>query len=258
MNNSAVLPTQATAPNREQYLKDLFGFKPVRGNYLSNISERFGYLYVETPKVACSTIKRTLQLLEVDGDEQQLHEDPHERQASPLKTPLAHAGDLDEVFHGDFFRFCFVRNPYSRILSSYLDKIVVNKWEMQRHRPNLGLPAEGDVSFEEFLEAINEKPAVELDIHYCPQVILLQPDRIKYDFIGRFDSFAASFDTVLSYINPTENEEQNIVSVAHHSVKARQKLAEHMTPRVVELIQSMYHDDFEAFGISRRWRLCVA
>ena len=93
-------------------------------DYLFNISVKKGYLYVETPKVACSTIKRSLQLLEVGPEIVPPPRKIHERSCSPLLTP-SQVGSLflECAYSDNFFRFCFVRNPYTRILSCYLDKV---------------------------------------------------------------------------------------------------------------------------------------
>lgn len=75
---------------------------------LSELEERFGYsglfLYYETPKVACSTIKRKLQQVEAE---------------TPENVP-SNVHDYDEVFLSrTFFRFAFVRNPHSRAPSCF-------------------------------------------------------------------------------------------------------------------------------------------
>ena len=94
--------------------------------YSINVSIKHRYVYIETPKVGCSTIKDTLQRMELDYPDLQ-RSDPemiHDRNYSPLLRP-AQTWGLDRLLHSrDFFVFCFVRNPYTRLLSAYLDKIV--------------------------------------------------------------------------------------------------------------------------------------
>ena len=99
-----------------------FCYPPEKANYLINISKTYKYVYLETPKVACSTIKRTFQKAEVTALGGEVAKNIHDKNLSPLLSPLDIQNGLDSMFEGDeFFRFSFVRNPYSRILSAYLD-----------------------------------------------------------------------------------------------------------------------------------------
>ncbi|MBD0335929.1 MAG: sulfotransferase family 2 domain-containing protein [Cyanobacteria bacterium Co-bin13] len=94
-------------------------------NLSIHISLKHRYLYVDTPKVGCSTIKLTLQRLELEDEQfaRDDFEDIHLRKFSPLLMPIQ-VGPLDAFLsRSDIFKFCFVRNPYTRVLSCYLDKI---------------------------------------------------------------------------------------------------------------------------------------
>lgn len=95
--------------------------------YSTHISLKHNYLYVETPKVACSTIKKTLQTMEVENVN--FHRDNpnikvHEN--SLLLSPSS-VGDFQKLLNSEIFKFCFSRNPYTRLLSAYLQKICTNR-----------------------------------------------------------------------------------------------------------------------------------
>ena len=73
---------------------------PDNFNYSINISLKYSYIYVETPKVACSSIKSTLQKMEL-GDPQfsrEDFEDLHKRDFSPLLRPQQ-IGNIDMPFN---------------------------------------------------------------------------------------------------------------------------------------------------------------
>ena len=99
-------------------------------NYAANVSLKHKYVYIETPKVACSTIKLTLQRLELGDDTfNPSFDDVHDRSFSPLLS-LHSISEFEEVLEGDdYFRFCFARNPYVRTLSAYLDKVNQPKYQ---------------------------------------------------------------------------------------------------------------------------------
>lgn len=97
---------------------------PHAANNLVNISLAHKYIYVATPKTGCSTILVALQRFELDDrDLTKCLNDIHGREFS-LLLRAQQVGSLDRVCRRpDFLKFCFVRNPNARLLSTYLDRI---------------------------------------------------------------------------------------------------------------------------------------
>ncbi len=232
---------------RIKYLESIFPYSYRTANYLINVSNKYKYIYFETPKVACSTIKKTLQLLEVDGDREKLPDDVHEKHSTPLLSPMQLVKPLSHHIE-THFTFGFVRNPYSRILSCYLDKIIGNQWEKDRRLPKIGYDPSDELTFVEFLNAIKTYPIAEWDIHWLPQVALLAHDKIDLDFIGRQERFDSDFKQVLHYVNGGEKTAGEIVNVNHHSVGANKKLEKYLDNESEALIKEIYYDDFRAYG----------
>lgn len=232
--------------SQEIWLKEHFPYKLGTANYLINVSNKNKFIYFETPKVACSTIKRSLQSLEI-GSEATLADDVHDKSKSPLLSPLSLANPLSQHIK-THFKFGFVRNPYSRILSCYLDKIVGNQWEKDRRLPKLGYAPSDNLSFVDFLKAVKTFPIQEWDIHWMPQTILLSHDKIDLDFIGKQETFDSDFSRVLHYLNGEKQEEEKIVNVNHHSVNANKKLEKYLNKEAQDLVKEIYYDDFKAYG----------
>ena len=176
--------------NKEQILYDLFGFNTKDINYLINVSERYHYIYFETPKVGCSTIKKTLQVLEAD-DPSTLPVYVHDKEKSPLKSPL----DLKKASTNTWkvitlnFLLCVIHTLGS--LSCYLDKILGPE-RYKRIQP-LGFASDDIITFEEFLLAVQKQSVSEMDVHWKPQYILLGSRHIKLDFIGKQETFTEDF-----------------------------------------------------------------
>lgn len=230
----------------ETYLSRILGANAQISNYLVHWSDRFGYVYVETPKVGCTTVKRMLQLAELDGDAARLPELVHDRTASPLKAP---AGDPD-AFRRHYeaagtFRFCFVRNPFSRALSCYLDKFVGNAWERNRLAPELGLDRDRVPGFRAFLEAVAAQPPERRDIHWATQRSLLRPDRFRYSFIGRFESFATQLGQVAAAIGVSAHAD---LSRRANETGASGRMAEFLGPEEADLVRQIYAEDFTTFS----------
>lgn len=215
-------------------------------NYLINFSLRYRYIYVETPKVACTTIKRILQVAEVDGDLPRLAEDVHDRGQSPLPQ----IRDVPEAFQQLYedpatFRFCFVRNPFSRALSCYLDKFVQNETERRRLSAQLGVSGDRQLTFREFLMAVKDQADFEREPHWIPQSYLLQPDRLKYDFIGRFEFVGSQIDSLMDRLGfPQTHWEKR----APHATAASENLRSYYGAEEIELVREIYEQDFKSFG----------
>ena len=79
----------------------------------------------ETPKAACSSIKRLLHKIELHDTPYQPNKNVHDRAHSPLLRPtqLPPRAFTECLTSAGWFRFAFVRNPFTRVLSAYLDKI---------------------------------------------------------------------------------------------------------------------------------------
>jgi len=232
---------------KEKYLNELFPYETGTTNYLINISNKYQYVYFETPKVACSTIKKTLQKLEIDDSDQTLSDNVHDKKTSPLLSPMQLINPISHHLQSHF-TFSFVRNPYSRILSCYLDKIVGNQWEKNIRLPKLGYESTANLSFEDFLQAVKKFEYRDFDIHWMPQSVLLSSEKIDLDFIGKQETFDKDFSTVLAKIKGDANLKQEIICETRHSVGANQKLMKFLNRQTIELIREIYYDDFKNYA----------
>lgn len=224
-------------------------------DYSVNISTRYRYLYVETPKVACSSIKMTLQRLELDDPHYSRpdFEDMHNRNFSPLLKP-SQVGNLDKfIARKDIFKFCFVRNPYTRLLSAWLEKIAGNQPQKSQILLQLGrepLRLEQEVTFSEFVQAVAAQPVSTMDPHWRMQYYQTFQPGLKFNFIGRFESLDADFRQVLSRL--TDTFEPYVTKEERHRSSAGERLAEFYTPELIELVFDKYRTDFDYFGYAKK------
>lgn len=227
-----------------------FDYEPHRLNYLAHISMRLNAIYMETPKVGCSTIKRCLQAIEAEG-KCPVPDDVHDRLASPLFSP-GNSGEPITVLFGsdDYFRFSFVRNPFTRALSAYLDKIAGGQWERDRRLPLLGFKPTDDVTFTEFLHRVADQPDHLRDIHWMSQFGILRPDRVKYHFIGRFERFKDDMEFLLGKINGSAKPSGKAVN--WHATNASKKLKQYYGSEEIAVVRAIYANDFWHFGYSTK------
>jgi hypothetical protein len=164
---------------------------------------------------------------------------------SPLLAPL----DEPRLYFtalqtDDWFRFTFVRDPFDRALSCYLDKIVNSVPERHRLLPELGFDPVGDVpSFADFLKAIADQPDGQRDLHWAPQSWLTQPATMRYHFIGRLERFDQDFHHVCDKLGIVA-----VTDTVRHSTKASEKLASFYGGEEIRLVQAIYAADFTTFG----------
>jgi hypothetical protein len=232
-------------------LERFFSYPSQTVEYVANVSDRFKYFYLANPKAASTGVLRALQLAEVDGDPTRLPEFVHDRSNSPLLKISDSQFSPEEILSGsEFFRFTYVRNPFTRVLSAYLDKIIQETAERIRLLPMLGLSPDADVSFLDLLKAIHALRDGWRDIHWSTQTRLIQCNNISYSFIGRFETFDRSFPEVLKRLGIAQ-EHFDAKSKPAHATSASSRLGELLGHDERSLILTIYEADFVNFGYGR-------
>lgn len=224
-------------------------------NYRINLSERLRCMYVETPKVGCTTVKASLQRAEgATGAAAAGHHEVHDKDRSPLRSPL---DDLRLFWRflrsAEVFRFAFVRNPYSRLLSGYLQKIALHSDTLEREGRaircrKLKLPIHDEVSFGQFARAVARRSPHMLDMHWRPQILLTLPDLIDYSFVGRFERFDDDLGEVCTRLGVDRSE---IVVRQEHRTAAMDQLGRYYTPEIQTLVYATFEEDFVTYGYPR-------
>lgn len=219
-------------------------------NYLTHIDAERKFAYIETPKVACTSIKKFMMDQVVEGDfHLENNNEVHNREISPL-LQLA---ELDmpsalEVWSPAYRRFSFVRNPFSRLLSGFLDKLITNEYERQRHLPMMGFKQGYVPKLLEFLERLAEKHDADRDIHFRTQSALLMLESVDYDFIGRFERFDRDFLWLQQAFYGAHLPNEAYESFGkHHASDANSKILLYFGEREAQLVRDIYATDFENF-----------
>lgn len=133
------------------------------------------------------------------------------------------------------YTFMFSRDPYSRLWSAYIDKIFLpDFWRTAarpiiRKRPNMTedkIKCPHDISFREFIEfVVTTIPnGQSLNHHWAPLHILCGPCHIRYDFIGKLDTFSSDRDSILTeqglgYFIPTSTFKESVIEEINVLVK---------------------------------------
>ncbi|WP_138469010.1 sulfotransferase family protein [Poseidonocella sp. HB161398] len=250
-----VKPSESAASRRALgHLAGRLGAQAGTLDYLANPDPARRIVYIETPKVACTAIKAYMQdrAAPPPGGTPE-GRDVHDRASSPL--PMLSSlppATRRAALAGSWRRFSFTRNPFARLLSGYLDKIVTNDWERARHLPQLGFAPDARIPLGTFLKALAAIPEEARDIHFAPQSRLLCLGDIGYDFLGAFERFEADFAEMKRRFYGESGGGSYAVIGKRHATGAADRLAEHFGPAETALARQLYAADFALLGYSGR------
>lgn len=234
---------------------------------------RMGFFCNRIPKAANSTVVSSLATLKLgrktgSKDAKRLFRSPSELSVEQL----AHFENL--------YKFVFVRNPFSRTLSAYLDKV------HRKQQGASGLEVVGQVDqqlardgFLDFLKSLQHGKLFS-NAHWAPQSSILLIPLERFDFIGRVETLDQDLSLVLDRLSLQSTEEciyqqsapqetknmgaatdsdteseaasvgAKINPVFSNATGAGSKQAFYYEPESIEIVQQLYSNDFEHFGYS--------
>ena len=229
-------------------------------------------LCMTLPKLACTTVKVTLYHLAGNPVPAEPN-DVHGLDVGLFLGKYSTEEIIEILTSPEWVRFCFVRNPYYRLLSAYKSKIgnrgdTQYSWLQNAIRERFRYPDRDGhrsvrVTFADFVHFLSDcdgkvryefKPDAIYDGHFNAQTRILRQDLIEYDFIGRFKNFAVDFGAVLTRLGARE-ETVALVS-ERRSVSAHVPLDEVYNPQLAALIYEIYRNDFKAYKYDRDSWLC--
>lgn len=147
-----------------------------------------------------------------------------------------------------YFKFAIVRNPYTRVLSAYLDKVVRHKeGKHDLVADYLGKPTGYEISFGDFLDYL-EEGGINQNAHWARQSDLLLFAVEIFDYIGKTENLSTDLPAILREIF---ERTYPLVSVSDHRTRASKEVIE-LTTTLKDRIYRLYEIDFDNFGYSRQ------
>ena len=211
------------------------------------VSHEHRFVYFPVTKVACSSIKSAL-TKPILGEYLKA---PH----SVLKTRR----DSDSQRFSNYFKFAFVRNPWSRAVSCFSEKIrpveskyrpLNNKWFQDGIAKGLlkfGV-FKANMSFEEFVDAICGIPDREAETHFVSQYKFLtgKNGNLVVDFIGKFERLHTDFERVCKAIGLEPLKLPKINASRHDNY------LKFYNKETIRKIAKRYKKDIDLFGYKFR------
>ncbi|MDH4393603.1 MAG: sulfotransferase family protein [Aquabacterium sp.] len=234
-----------------------------RLGYGSFVGDAKNYVYLETPKAACSTMKQLLMSLEgrplSRGDgltvDRVMHLNQHDRKIHKFKslTDLGMDGALNMLTSPDVVRFCVVRNPYARLVSAWSDKIHAGShlytkfWGPINAHNRIDNPHHVPI-FREFVQWLDAQDRPETwDGHWRSMTALLFPDTIGYTHVLRTETLAADLQTLLARIQPGAVAQDLLARHTSNEGLPRDWQADY-DEEIAAIVGRLYADDFKTFG----------
>jgi hypothetical protein len=224
------------------------------------VSDRHKFVYFVVQKAACTSIKTALLPLfdpepDADGETQQpfpSRSDVHKffDNSGHQKNRKQLIRELDGRYR-DYFKFAFVRNPWDRLVSCYLDKLTEGRAGLNSP-PKLAARVYPGMPFAEFVEVVHTTPDNEANIHFKSQCSVIcgreESRPILADFVGRFENLAADFGAVVERIE--EGRARQLPHLMRAKNRRSRSYGEFYDDRLKDLVYERYKDDIEKFSYS--------
>jgi hypothetical protein len=226
------------------------------GSYAS-LEDRF--IYIEVYKAASTTMRMLLR--ELYGSPSRklapgFHGDTfgsiYARASVPLPslTALSDSDQRELIESPDVLRFTIVRNPYTRLVSAWRNKVFLcDPWIEDVYTAVRGEAPPIDqavpVTFAEFVWHIENAVGRVWDAHWQKQVDLTLPKALSFSHIGKLESFP---ETIQVFLQRVKHDGQlKVPNVNEVPIKLAPKFSAELAARVY----TIYEEDFITFGYDR-------
>jgi hypothetical protein len=233
--------------------------------YGSYVLDPGAVVYVETPKAACTSMKRFVAAVAgqrfdepVDGGPMETNPNVlvHDRSLvpAPALTDLAEP-DLERILADDgWLRFCVVRNPFARAYSAWESKVLLGD---PANLDRFGAPGAGDVvvngqldvrrSFARFVEQLAARSDEWFDdLHLRPQRRVVHLDAIAYTHVVRLELLDAFVPELRSHLRAHGATDPGDPPRANEGLGISWRDA--YDDASVAVVAGLYAEDFSAFG----------
>jgi hypothetical protein len=230
-------------------------------HYCTFVNMRRRYLYFAVPKAACTQMKEILRALEgappIQWPAEQLPESRremfvHARQNVPLPslTDLDDGEQREALESPDFLRMTVVRNPYTRLLSAWKNKVRLCEpgyesvyVSIRGHLPQLGVKSL--ITFEEFVGYVERQCDLRTcNPHWRSQVDHTYFEALNYSYVGKLEEMSAVLERFQQHVGVSKALQAEGKNVSRQGGTAA------YTPELAAKVFALYQADFERLGYS--------
>jgi len=220
------------------------------------------------PKVASTEIRSLLyRVVEIPRENLATHmpteeerfrfENPHGRLPCKRFIDLNDELRLNIMDDSSWLHIAFVRNPYTRLLSGYLQKLVDPKDNVWTNIPNwkIGMSFDALVSILEEMKAKN-RGTLRVNDHFLPQSAQCGFSVFNYDVIAKVERFEdvvgcmaknRGFDAALNFGWGPNGSYDMFHMPRPHPTGSSKKLSDYYTPELQKRVYKLFEEDFILF-----------
>lgn len=204
------------------------------------ISHKHKFIFFAIPKTGTHSIRFALRPYLADEDEEHVSlfhnarlniDDFKDRANGHMSVQEIRPHITDEIWNS-YFKFCFVRNPWDRFVST-----VFFKNEHVQQEDKYAYP---------LMKYTIDKETDNTSLFYRPQTAYLidEANNLAMDFIGRTENMQADYETICKHLNiPCQQLERKNTSQHHH-------YHNYYDNELQQKVGSLYRQDIENFGYS--------
>lgn len=222
-------------------------------NYLNNKNiflERYKCIYFVLPKNGCSSMQaHIVNALEMEKG-QNFPKDIHNSEIYPY--PYVKKSTINNDFK-DYLRFCIVRNPWSRLVSCYKDKIRHVGYNEVGFVDGVALPLKnnsplfyGGMPFEEFVDVVCSINDAEGEHHFTSQLFQLTDEsgNLYVNFIAKLETLQEDLKVITKTTNFSFNH------FPHFHKSKSKPYTKYYTYELKEKVRKRFKKDIKFFRYS--------
>jgi hypothetical protein len=201
-------------------------------------------VFVRVPKAGCSTV--IARLIDMPPEASENTRRLHARNSLVTFDNTKFVVRLRQLSEDDTTLFAVVRNPLTRVLSAFREKIEL-QIDGPRYRQEFGIALDALVSFEEFVDLLVQRDPLTLDMHFMPQSLILRPDLVRYKHLFHLETgMTECLRWLDDYLNHSGVGAEAFV--APHATNASSLAKSVYSTKILEIVAQYYADDFKYFG----------
>ncbi|XP_071788864.1 carbohydrate sulfotransferase 11-like isoform X1 [Asterias amurensis] len=189
--------------------------RTIRRRALSHfiVDDKYRLVYCHVPKVASTSWIRVFLVLKGIMDDTSIGNQTFIQRGAMSRLRLLHTYDGRDTQYilANYTKFLFVRNPFSRLLSAFKNKLAVNPGNDGRipwyawiryvkeyiNKSTAGDKDQGEnynISFSDFVKFVGDPKTKSSNQHWNPILHRCFPCHINYTFIGKIESLQTDVD----------------------------------------------------------------
>lgn len=197
-------------------------------------------IYLSNSKVACSSIKASMYCLDEQEDYRSVHRVANAQKSYELGVPY------DK--YTDHYKFTFVRNPFARLVSCYVNKLHEDREKLGKTMERLYFARylfgflNVDKGFHNWARRVCAIPDKYADRHFVCQSYLIhdRDGHMLVDEVFKFENLARDYEPI--------REKYDLAPLPHYNKTKKGNWMDYYDLKTARMVYRKYRRDIEEFG----------